>query len=342
MTLQSKISWLALTLLLAFLLANCSKMDITETPLLASSPSATNIPPTSYSTPLPQTSTPVVIESDLLTRYGWTISRQISSHTVTLPKSFQHYPGDFPYAIYWAYNNEFNKDIGLDLAPYLGQTVQASVYLLNEPLPEEFYPYVTAYAVVIEFENKIIGAWIDQGRHYGFACSLDRRNFDEIVKQKWSEWLISAGVVDLSNELDRELSEKTPEEIIKIYYRAMNEGDYQLFYAVRSRRNITADLFRNKDELALFNYQHEPITRKWLDILNSAHLVKIEKLGSSTDCLPVYAALVSFQFADSALPTITEVEKFRFVVLNEEIEELGWRIEEINTSPGVSDRLCAP
>jgi heat shock protein HslJ len=47
----------------------------------------------------------------LLAQYGWTISRQISTHSETLPETFQHEPGDFPYAIYWAYNNEFNKEI---------------------------------------------------------------------------------------------------------------------------------------------------------------------------------------------------------------------------------------
>ena len=337
MKLQSRISLLVFNLLLVLLLVNCINEDSIENQTMS---------PTSYATlyDVTPTSTPSLDTeiSNLLTRYDWTIKQQISIHTVTIPKSLQHYPGDFPYAIFWAYNNEFNKDIGFDLVPYIGQTVQASIYSLNEPLPKEFYPYTEAYATVVVSDSKIIGAWIDRGRHYGFACSLDRRNFDEIVNLEWSEWLISSGVVDLSNELDRELSKKTPEEIIEIYYKAMNEGDYQLFYAVQSRRNITVDLFRNKDELALFNHQDDPVTRMWMDNIESAHLVKIEKLTSSTNCLPVYAASVNFQFVNPRLPTIPEGESLRFVVLDEEIEGLGWRIEEVNTAPGVSDRLCAP
>jgi len=337
MKLQTRISLIVFNLLLALLLANCSNVDAIET---------LTMPPTSYATPydVPPTSTPSLDTelSNLLTRYGWTIKQQISNHTATLPKSLQHYPGEFPYAIYWAYNNEFNKDIGFDLVPYLGQTVRASIYSLNELLPEEFYPYTEAYATVVVSDNKIIGAWINKGRHYGFACSLDRRNFDEIVNLEWSEWLISSGVVDLSNDLDRELSKKMPEEIIEIYYKAMNEGDFQLFYAVQSRRNITVDLFRNKEELALFNHKDDPVTRMWMDNIESAHLVTIEKLDFSTNCLPVYAASVNFQFVNPRIPTIPEGESLRFVVLNEEIEGLGWRIEEVNTAPGVSDRLCPP
>lgn len=337
MTLQTRISLLTIILLLGLFLVSCSNVDAIETQTIS---------PTSYSTPseVPTTSSSSLDTeiSNLLAHYGWTINQQISKHIEKIPESLQHYPGDFPYAIFWAYNNEFNKDIGFDLVPFLGQTVQASIYSLNEPLPEEFYPYTEAYATVVISDNKIIGAWIDKGRHYGFACSLDRRNFDEIVNLEWSEWLISSGVVDLSNEFDRELSKKTPEEIIEIYYKAMNEGDYQLFYAVQSRRNITVDLFRNKDELALFNHQEDPATRMGIDNIESVHLVNIEEAGFSTDCFPVYAASVNFQFVNPRLWTIPEGENLRFVVLNEEIEGLGWRIEEVNTSPGGSNGLCAP
>ena len=45
----SRISLLALILLLALLLANCSNVDVTEIPTMS---------PTSYATPLPPTSTP--------------------------------------------------------------------------------------------------------------------------------------------------------------------------------------------------------------------------------------------------------------------------------------------
>lgn len=75
----------------------------------------------------------------------------------------------------------------------------------------------------------------------------------------------------MSNELDRELSKKTPEEIIEMYLTAMNEGNYQLLNAVRSRRALTVDLFRNNDELALFNHQEDEVLQGGSITLKALH-----------------------------------------------------------------------
>jgi hypothetical protein len=91
----------------------------------------------------------------------------------------------------------------------------------------------------------------------------------------------------------------------------------------------------------LFNHQDDFVVRAWRDNTARAILVSVSQL-STRKCLPVYEALVDFQFVDPNIPTIPEGENMRFVVLNEEIPGLGWRIEEVNTAPGVSARLCAP
>lgn len=325
------------TLILAFLLVSCNSTVSTES-LIAASATSTII-----EVPSPTSKPPLDAEiSNLLSSYGWTIKELLSTERITLPDTFQHFPGDFPYTIYWAYNNEFSKAIGLDLAPYLGKSVQASLYLLNEPLPQEFYPITTAYAVIVTVDDKIIGAWIDKGRHYGFASSLDKKDFNEIVGQSWSQWLVSSGIVVASNELEKDLSKKSPEEIIEIYYTALNEHDFHMMNAVRSRRSLSADLFVNKETQALFNHQDDKTITMWLDNIESAKLISIESINNPLNCLPVYGALVDFQFTHPQLPTIPEGGNLRFMVLNEEIKGLGWRIEEVNTAPGVSERLCAP
>lgn len=277
----------------------------------------------------------------LLSQYGWTINHLLAAHTVNLPGSLQHAPGDFPYAIYWAYNNSLNQEIGLDFAPYLGQTVQASIYILNEPLPEVFLPYEEAHAVIITVEDQIIGAWIEKA--VGFACSLDRQLIADLECQAWSEWLATSGVVDLANTLDVELAAKTPEEIITLYYTALNAHDHQMVNALRSRRSLTYDLFSNKDAQSLFNLQEQTSYTFSVDNIESATLLSIRKSDVALgNCLPVYGANIDFQFYDPHIWTIPEGKNLRFMVLNQEIEELGWRIEEINTAPGVSQRLCEP
>jgi hypothetical protein len=277
----------------------------------------------------------------LLSQYGWTSKQIMAVHMVILPDSFQHAPGDFPYAIYWAYNNILNHATGLDLAPYLGQTVQASIYILNEPLPEVFFRYEEARAVIITDENKIIGAWIEKAA--GFACSLDRQVIGDLESQAWREWLVTSGVVDLTNALDVELAAKTPEEIITLYYTALNAHDQMMVNALRSRRSLAYDLFSNKDAQSLYNLPDQASYMFWIDNTESATVLSIRELDPAPgNCLPVYEARVDFQFYDTHRPTIPEGENLRFIVLNQEIERLGWRIEEINTAPGVSQRLCEP
>lgn len=78
---------------------------------------------------------------ELRSRYGWTTTGRWATHWVRMPQSFEHRPGEFPIPIYWAYNNELRKAIGLDLSPYPGQRVEATVYQLQEQLPEFLRPY---------------------------------------------------------------------------------------------------------------------------------------------------------------------------------------------------------
>lgn len=313
--------------------------DDSMTVEIPSHPAFPNPEPGLNSSPTPSLDIEQNIQK-LLAQYGWTIEEPISIQTVTLPNSFRHTAGDFAYAIYWAYNNELTSEIGMDLFPYLGQPVQARVYRLREKLPDVFYPYEEARAVVITSGNTIIGAWIE--KQSGFGCSLDRKEFDEIVNQSWNEWLVSSGIVDLSNTLDRELSTKTPEEVIEIYYSALHEQNARLLNAVRSRRAITKDLFVNKDSQNLFNSPEDMSITDWNNNIESAKIISIEEVkGNPRYCLPVYAAAVDFQFENPKIPSIPEGINLRFVVLNEEISGLGWRIEEINSAPGVSDKLCA-
>ncbi len=187
---------------------------------------------------------------ELLLKYGWTTTGRQATYRITLPQRFEHRPGEFPIPIYWAYNNELSKAIGLDLSPHLGQRVEVTVYELQEELPESLRPYTEARAVVVTHDGEIIGAWIDKGRHYAFACSLDRKPFEEIVGLDWSEWLVASGVVNLDNPVEKELATLSPEEIIACYYQALDDHDDERAYACLTRRSLTDFLFTNMGDLA--------------------------------------------------------------------------------------------
>ena len=267
----------------------------------------------------------------LLSGYGWTTASRWATHQVTLPQSFEHRSGEFPIPIYWAYNNELSKAIGLDMSPYLGQRVEATVYELQEELPEFLRPCTKARAVVVTHKGKIIGAWIDKGRHYAFACSLDRKPLEEITGMSWSEWLVASGVVNLENEVERELATLTPEEIITRYYQALNDHDDERAYACVSRRSLTNALFSNMGDLALYHssYRDDPLREK----IDSVQVMGIEPLSDAGNPEGVVEYKVDIDVEYETEIVSRSGHNVRFVLLEKEIEAAGWRITTIGTGP---------
>jgi hypothetical protein len=63
--------------------------------------------------------------SDLFRKYGWTTDYLINSIKVHFAIRLKHQAGEFPLKLYWAYNNELSKSVGLDFSGYLGENVNA-------------------------------------------------------------------------------------------------------------------------------------------------------------------------------------------------------------------------
>ena len=269
----------------------------------------------------------------LLSRYGWTTTGRWTTHRVTLPQSFEHRPGQFPIPIYWAYNNELSKTVGLDLSPYLGQRVEATVYELQEELPKFLRPYTRARAVVVTHKGKIIGAWIDKGRHYAFACSLDRKPLEEIVGLDWSEWLVASGIVNLDDALEKELAALSPEEIITRYYQALDNHDEERAYACLTRRSLTEFLFSNMGDLALYHadYNAYPYRQRVRSVtVNGIELLPV--MGNPEGVVE-YEVDIDVKYEPSLYFADSSGRHARFVLLREEVTGAGWRIITIGTGP---------
>jgi hypothetical protein len=247
------------------------------------------------------------------------------------PSSFEHRPGEFPIPIYWAYNNELSKAIGLDLSPYLGQRVEATVYELREELPEFLYPHTRARVLVVTHDGEIIGAWIDKGRHYAFACSLDRKLLEEITGMDWSEWLMARGVVNLDSEMERELATFSPEEIIARYYQALDDHEDERAYACLTRRSLTDFLFSNMDDLALYHssYEDDPVR----ETIHSVRVIGIEPLSDAWNPEGVLEYRVDIVVKYETEIVSRSGHNARFVLLEKEIGVAGWRIIGIGTGP---------
>lgn len=185
-------------------------------------------------------------------------------------------PGDFPEVLYWAWNNELNKDIGLDLTPYLGKTVEARLYKTVENLPEIVGPNRSSgRVVVVGSEGKIVGAWLALGRHFCFACSLKGRTLEDVTGKSIGEWLTT--LVDPSDPVERRLSAMTPEQILETYYSAIDRKDYATAHACESRSHLLVYIASNMDDRRFYNDGFGEERGDGLANFLSVKLVEIER-----------------------------------------------------------------
>lgn len=287
-------------------------------------------------------------DEEFLARYGWTVTEKVKEKQMTIPISFEHPPGEFPIQIYWAANNELSKAIGFDIKPYLGKEVTAALYNLKETLPEFLPPSENARGVIIRNGENIIGAWIDRGRHYGFACTLDRKSFTDIgvpeigahnlSGPEWGEWLVKNGIVNPENEIEKKLSAMTPEQVIETYYTAIDDKNYTLAYACYTRGRLRSYLFSNMGDSQFFNSSLSAAYPDGIENIESIKVVSIrpfkpEDSISGYITIPPGTKVFSVQFNVIYKKELTDYNGRSgiLIVLTKEVDALGWRIQEMNT-----------
>lgn len=211
--------------------------------------------------------------------------------------------------------------------------MEATVYELQEELPEFLRPYTRARAVIVSHKGKTIGAWIDKGRHYAFACSLDRKPLEEITGMDWSEWLVASGVVNLENEMERELATFTPEEIIARYYEALNHHDEERAYAYLARRSLTEFLFSNMGDFGLYHadYNADPYRQRVRSV--TVNGIELLPVVGNPEGVVEYKVDIDVKYEPSLYVADSSGRHVRFVLLKEEVTGAGWRIITIGTGP---------
>lgn len=263
----------------------------------------------------------------LFDKYNWTVDYRINTLKEKLPESLKHKAGEYPVKIYWAYNNELSKQIGLNFTSYLGEDVIVEIYRLRESLPEFMKPRRDARGIVIKYNDEIIGAYIDAGRHDSFACSLDRKSLKDITGKEWDGWI--ADYIDYEDELEIKLSKTEPEDIIREYFKALDRHDIKMVWACMTRRSLSQELSSNLNNQYLFNKNEDKIDYN----INSAKLLEIKELKGFRNEPGVleYQVKVDFDF----VKPITSDDGIwpRFVILKKEAEKSGWRIDGVGTGP---------
>lgn len=194
----------------------------------------------------------------LLKKYNWTPSFLIANHKIKISDDLKYAPEKGIDEVYWAYNLQFSKSIGLDFSNLLGEEVNAEVYYLLDPLPDLDTPIVDAKAVVLKYNKKIVGAYIDSGILNRALCSLDRKSFKEITGLTIEDYLIQ-NHIDKNSKLNESVQNLSTEELIKSYYKSQSDKDVNRYLSTLDMGaivslldpdefDIQAELFNKLDE----------------------------------------------------------------------------------------------
>lgn len=214
--------------------------------------------------------------NELFKKYNWTPSFLISSQQKTIPNNFKYSSEDTVERMYWAYNIELSKDIGLDFSNLKSKEITAEIYNLNEPLSDELEDtLLSTRGIIIRYEGKIVGAYIDSGRHEGNAISLKRHSFKEVTKEDLNTW-VDDNCIDKSNSLYIEVSKLSNEDLIKMYIKAIKENNTKVLLTTMDVESKISTLFINLDNHKLFN--DTKFGMNLPDYINNDKIVYMEKI----------------------------------------------------------------
>lgn len=265
---------------------------------------------------------------DLFKKYDWTVDYKINTIKERLPKNFKHKASEYPTKIYWAYNNEFSKAIGMDFSEHLGKEIVVVIYRLRESLPESLSPMLNARGIVLKLKDEIIGAYIDSGRHNLLACSLDRKTLEDVTEKDWDEWV--KGYIDYSDKLELRLSKMHPKDVITEFFDAINRQDRAMIFACLTRKELCKLLSTNLDNQNLYNRLEEHTTLFNIKKAELKNLQKVKNVENDPDLLE-YQIEVYIDFEE---PIVEEDGlTTRFVLLRKRSAKSGWRIDGICTGP---------
>ena len=229
------------------------------------------------------------------------------------------------------YNNELSKDIGFDFKDCLGKTVTAEIYRLREPLPEFLKPRKEARGIVIRYEGSIAGAYIDAGRHECFACSLNKKNLEQVTGKSFDEWV--QGFINYEDRTEVKIAKMQPEEVIKEYFNAVNKHDKNMIFSCLTMKNLCSYLSSNMDNRYLYNKNEKDAFYDGYDNIKSAKLIsakRMENMGNPENILE-YEVEADYRF-DKPITASDGIQP-RFILLKKESEKSGWKIDGIGTGP---------
>lgn len=278
-----------------------------------------------------------------LKQYNLAVNGQPTSLQVTVPADWRVPLGSYPEGLYWGIANELSKDAGLDLTALKGKTVEARVYAIDGGLSGEGdqsqFRYPSNVVILLE-QGKVAGAWVNFNEA-GPSHSVKLRRFIDITRLDFPKWAEREGFfADPGPNSD--LVKLDPIEVIRAFFRAINDGDQLRANACLSPQEMLHSLYVNRPAGVLYNpdfgannsyssnilggdliswnyYYFDPIQGRVVDSFSQppGDEVRVQ-------------AEVHIKWRDSQFNSPTGVET-RFFILTKTAQ--GWKIEGIGTGP---------
>lgn len=280
--------------------------------------------------------TPYSPES-FLKSYNIKVANNPEKFKIEVPESWDIKAGQYPAGLYWELANVFSKDAGLDLAPLKGHTVEIWRYSLTDGLPGQgdqskfSYP---SYAILLVENQKVRGAYLSFNQSE-IGPSVKRHYIRDITGLTFEEWVQNENLLsDIGTNSD--LSSLEPVDLLKAYFKAINDENKERAYACLSPVQMLSSLTMNPDKKQLYNsgfstnnsmveniISTNPISFKLMDPDTFKEIQKIENRTRVE-----VAVTADIKWRDNASSGSREI---RFAILTK--YKNGWKLEGLGTGP---------
>jgi hypothetical protein len=181
---------------------------------------------------------------ELFEKYRWHITYKYNAETIKLPKDFNYHYGEDINKLYWAYNNELSNSIGLDINPYLGKDIEVEMYRLDETARFLKDDENDVRGVILRYKGKIIGAYCNHMicRNTRFSLNRGIKCYFE-YKESFRKWVDK--YIDYNDNMLKEATKLSKEEVIKQALSAVNEKNIKHFYTFTDLHSLYNSLIEN-------------------------------------------------------------------------------------------------
>ena len=171
---------------------------------------------------------------------------------VQVPMTWDVKLGDYPIGLYWRLANEFSRDAGLDLKPLKGKAVEVWRYSLIDGLPGEGeqsqFKYPSDLILLVD-DKKVVGAWLNFNK-WSIGPSIKKHSLLDISGLAYEEWIAGEGLFSSVGK-NADIASLEPIDLLKAFFKAINEGDKDRANACLSPIELRSSLTVNleKDHL---------------------------------------------------------------------------------------------